>query len=158
MKRLLTFALATLVITSTAAAFGADNSLGTWKLNADKSKYTPGPLPVKTITSVREAADNGVKVTNTGERSDGTKIDATYTAKFDGSPASVSGQGAPYDTITLKQVNANKFTYAAKNSTTKYSVHGAIEISSEGKTMTFKVKGTDQDGKPMTSELVYDKQ
>ena len=158
MKRLLTFALATLVITSTAAAFGADNSLGTWKLNPEKSKYSPGPLPVKSITSVREAADNGVKVTNTGERADGTAINATYTAKFDGSPASVSGEGAPYDTITLKQVNANKFTYAAKNSTTKYNVHGAIEISSDGKTMTFKVKGTDKDGKPMTSELVYDKQ
>ena len=66
MKRLLTFALATLVITSTAAAFGADNSLGTWKLNAEKSKYSPGPLPVKSITSVREAAGDGVKVTNTG--------------------------------------------------------------------------------------------
>ena len=158
MKRLLTFALATLVMTSTAAAFGADNSLGTWKLNAEKSKYTPGPLPVKSITSVREAADNGVKVTNTGERSDGTKIDASYTAKFDGSAASVSGQGAPYDTITLKQVNANKFTYSAKNSTTKYNAHGTIEISSDGKTMTFKVKGTDRDGKPMSSELVYDKQ
>jgi hypothetical protein len=158
MKRLLTFALATLVITSTAAAFGADNSLGTWKLNAEKSKYTPGPLPVKSITSVREAADNGVKVTNTGERADGTKIDASYTAKFDGSAASVSGQGAPYDTITLKQVNANKFTYSAKNSTTKYNAHGTIEISNDGKTMTFKVKGTDRDGKPMTSELVYDKQ
>ena len=158
MKRLLTFALATLVITSTAAAFGADNSLGTWKLNAEKSKYTPGPLPVKSITSVREAADNGVKVTNTGERSDGTKIDASYTAKFDGSAASVSGQGAPYDTITLKQVNANKFSYEAKNGTTKYTVHGEIEVSRDGKTMTFKVKGTDRDGKPMTSELVYDKQ
>ena len=139
MKRLLTFALATLVITSTAAAFGADNSLGTWKLNAEKSKYSPGPLPVKNITSVREAAGDGVKVTNTGERADGTAINATYTAKYDGSPASVSGQGAPYDTVTLKQVNANKFSYEAKNGATKYNVHGEIEVSRDGKTMTFKV-------------------
>jgi len=158
MQRLLTFALATLVITSAAAAFGADNSLGTWKLNAEKSKYSLGPLPVKSITSVREAAGDGVKVTNTGERADGTAINATYTAKYDGSPASVSGQGAPYDTVTLKQVNANKFSYEAKNGTTKYNVHGEIEVSRDGKTMTFKVKGTDRDGKSMTSELVYDKQ
>src|SRR5579863_9736756 len=105
MKRLLTFALATLVITSTTAAFAADHSLGTWKLNPAKSKYSPGPLPVKTLTAVREAADNGVKVTTTGERADGAAINSTYTAKYDGSPASVSGQ-APYDTISLKQVNA----------------------------------------------------
>jgi hypothetical protein len=157
MKKLLTFALATLLITSAAAAFGADNSLGTWKLNAEKSKYSPGPLPVKSITSVREAADNGVKVTNTGERADGAAINASYTAKFDGSPASVSGQ-APYNTVTLKQINANKFTYSAKNSTTKYDVNGEIDISRDGKTMTVKVKGTNGEGKPMTSELVYDKQ
>ena len=158
MKRLLTFALATLVITSAAAAFGADNSLGTWKLNPEKSKYSPSPFPVKSITSAREAAGDGVKVSNTGERSDGTAINATYTAKYDGSPASVSGQGAPYDTITLKQVNANKFSYEAKNGTNKYHAHGELEISRDGKTLTLKVKGTDRDGKPMTSEMVYDKQ
>ena len=102
MKKLITLALATLAITSTVTAFAADNSLGTWKLNVEKSKYTPAPFPVKTITSVREAADNGVKVSNTGERSDGTAINTTYTAKFDGSDTSVSGQGAPYDTVSLK--------------------------------------------------------
>jgi hypothetical protein len=158
MKRLLTFALATLVITSTVTAYGADHSLGTWKLNGEKSKYSPGPFPVKTITSVREAAGDGVKVTNTGERSDGTAINATYTAKFDGSPASVTGQGSPYDTVALKQVNANKFTYETKNGTNKYHAHGEIEISHDGKTMTFKSKGTDADGKPMEVTLVYDKQ
>ena len=158
MQRLLTFALATLVITSTAAAFGADHSLGTWKLNVEKSRYSPGAFPVKNITTVREAAGDGVKVTNTGERSDGTTINATYTAKFDGSPASVSGQGSPYDTISLKQINDNKFSYDTKNGSTKYQAHGEIEISHDGKTMTFKSKGTDADGKRMEVTLVYEKQ
>jgi len=158
MQKLLRLALATLAITSTLAAFGADNSLGTWKINVEKSKYSPAPFPVKSITSVREAAGDGVKVTNTGERSDGSAINATYTAKYDGSPASVSGQGAPYDTISIKQVDANTFTYEAKNSTGKYHSQGRIVISSDGKTMTLKAKGTNQDGKPMTVTLVYDKQ
>ena len=158
MKRLLTFALATLVITSTSAAFAADNSLGTWKLNPAKSKYSPGPFPVKSITAVREAADNGVKVTTTGERSDGSAINTTYTAKFDGSSASLSGQGAPYDTISLKQVNANTFTYETKNSANKYHATGKLVISADGKTMTMKAKGTDANGKPMDVTLVYDKQ
>src|SRR5450755_1865823 len=43
----------------TVAAFGADNSLGTWKLNMSKSKFDPGPGPVKSLTSMREAADGG---------------------------------------------------------------------------------------------------
>lgn len=50
------------------AASGADMSLGTWKLNVEKSKYAPAPFPLKTVTMVREPSDGGVKVTVTGER------------------------------------------------------------------------------------------
>jgi hypothetical protein len=157
MKKLLTLALATLLITSAAAAFGADNSLGTWKLNPEKSKYSPGPLPLKSLTVVREAAGDGVKVTNSGERADGATINATYTAKYDGSSASITGQ-APYDTISLKQVNANTFTYETKNSANQYHANGKLMISADGKTMTMKAKGTDGNGKPMDVTLVYDKQ
>jgi hypothetical protein len=92
-----------LAIALAAAAFGADNSLGTWKANIEKSSYSPAPIPVKNITSVRESVPGGVKVTNTGERADGTAINATYTVKYDGTPASVSGQGAPYDTVSLNR-------------------------------------------------------
>lgn len=158
MHKLLRLALATLAITSTMAAFAADHSLGTWKLNVEKSKYSPGAFPVKSITSVRESAGDAVKVTNTGERSDGTAINATYTAKYDGSPSTVSGQGAPYDTVSLKQVDANTFTYEAKNSTTKYHSHGRLVVSHDGKTTTLTAKGTDAQGRPMAVTLVYEKQ
>jgi hypothetical protein len=50
------------------AAWGADNSIGTWKVNIEKSKYAPGPIPVKTRTSGREVVPRGVKATNSGER------------------------------------------------------------------------------------------
>jgi hypothetical protein len=151
------FALATLAIASTTAAFGADHSLGTWKVNVEKSTYNPGALPIKSLTSVREAADGGVKVTNTGERSDGP-VNATYTAKYDGSPSSVSGEGSPYDTVSIKQTDANTFTWDAKKSTGKYHAHGRIVVSSDGKTMTMRATGTDANGRPMTVTLVYDKQ
>ncbi len=65
MRTILTNALIALTITA-VAAFGADNSTGTWKLNLEKSKYTPAPTPVKTLTVTREAADGGVKVTTGG--------------------------------------------------------------------------------------------
>jgi hypothetical protein len=158
MQNLLKLALATLAITSTMAAFGADNSLGTWKVNVEKSTYNPGTFPVKSLTSVREAAAGGVKVTNTGERSDGAAINATYTAKYDGSPSSVSGEGAPYDTVSVKQTDANTFTWDAKKSSGSYHSHGRIIISSDGKTMTLRATGTDANGRPMAVTLVYDKQ
>ena len=82
MRTLLTRALIALAIT-TIGALGADNSIGAWKLNAEKSKYTPAPMPVKSLTVTREASDGGVKVTTTGEQTDGVAINSSYTAKFD---------------------------------------------------------------------------
>jgi hypothetical protein len=158
MRRILSLALTVLAITSAATAFGADNSLGTWKANVAKIKYTPAPWPVKSVTAVREAVPGGVKVTSTGERTDGTVINSTYTAKYDGSPSSVSGQGAPYDSVSIKQVNANSFAYDAKKTDGKYHAHGRLAVSPDGKTLTLTAKGTDADGKPMAITLVYDKQ
>src|SRR5919108_663797 len=108
MKSVLSKTLLSIAIT-TIVAFGADNSLGTWKLNMEKSKYTPAPMPVKSLNVTREAADGGVKQTTTGERADGAQINASYTAKYDGKEVPVTGN-APYDRIAIKQVNANTLT------------------------------------------------
>jgi hypothetical protein len=151
-------ALAALALTTTLAALEADNSLGTWKVNIAASKYTPAPWPVKSLTVVREAVPGGVKVTTTGERTDGTAINTTYSANYDGTPAGVTGIGSPYDTVSIKEVDSNTFLYEAKNLTGKYSASGRIVISNQGKTMTLTAKGTDTDGKEMTLLLVYDKQ
>jgi hypothetical protein len=158
MRKILSLAVIVLAITSAAAAFGADNSLGTWKANVEKIKYTPAPWPVKSVTSVREAVPGGVKVTSTGERTDGSAINSSYTAKYDGSPASVSGQGSPYDSVSIKKVNANTFAYDARKTDGKYHAHGRLAVSPDGKMLTLTAKGTDADGKPMTITLVYDKQ
>lgn len=158
MRRMFSLALAVLAITAPLAALGADNSLGTWKVNIAASKYTPAPWPVKSLTVVREAAPGGVKVTSSGERTDGTAINTSYTAIYDGTPAGVTGKGAPYDTVSIKQVDANTFTYDAKNTAGKYRASGGIVISSDGKTMTMTATGTDADGNEMTLTLVYDKQ
>lgn len=157
MRRLFCLALFALAIT-TVSAWGADNSLGTWKADIAKSKYTPAPWPVKSISVTREAIPGGVKVTNSGMRTDGSAINASYTAKYDGSPSEVTGEGSPYDSISVKQGDANTFTYEARNSKTKYRASGRIVISGDGKTMTATASGVDAAGKPMTLKLVYEKQ
>jgi hypothetical protein len=156
MRTLLTRALIALAIT-VIGALGADNSIGAWKFNAEKSKYTPAPMPVRSLTVTREAADGGVSVTVTGEQADGTAINSSYTAKFDGKDVRVAGN-APYDTIALKQVNANTFTDARKKTGGPYHATSRIVISNGGKTMTTTTKGTNADGKAMNSTFVFDKQ
>jgi hypothetical protein len=137
------------------AAFAADNSLGTWKLNMEKSKFSPA-APVKSLTSIREASDGGVKVTTTGEQADGTAINASYAAKYDGNESPVTG--APYDTISIKQVNANTCTFSQKKKDAKYSVTGRSVVSKDGKTMTSTIKGMNADGKAYSATMVWDKQ
>lgn len=158
MRKIFGMALFALAVTTTVSAWGADNSLGTWKANIEKSTYTPAPWPVKSLTVTREEAPGGVKVTNTGTRADGSAINSTYTAKYDGSPSQVTGEGAPYDSISIKQANANTFSYEATNSKTKYHAKGRIVVSADGKTMTASASGMDADGKPMKLKIVYEKQ
>ena len=155
MRTILTKALIALAIT-TVAAFGADNSIGTWKLNVEKSKYTPAPMPIKSLTSTREAMEGGAKVTTTGVQADGTPINSTAAVKYDGKDTKVTG--APWDTIAVKQVDANTLTAVTKQTNGKYTATGRTVISKDGKTMTTTTKGTNAEGQPFSASLVYDKQ
>jgi len=157
MRTILTNALVAFAIT-TVVALAADNTLGTWKLDVAKSKYTTAPLPVKSLTVTREASDGGVKQTATGERADGTMINATYTAKYDGTEVKVTGSNLTYDTIAIKQVNANTLTDERKKTGGPYKATGRTVVSNGGKTMTTTTKGTNADGKEFTQILVLDKQ
>jgi hypothetical protein len=156
MRTILTKAILALAITS-VAALGADNTIGTWKLNVAKSKYTPAPMPVKSLTVTREASDGGVKQTVTGERADGTAASGSYTAKYDGKEVQVTGN-SPYDTIAIKQVNANTLTEERKKTGASYKATSRIVVSNGGKTMTTTVKGTNDQGKAFTQTFVFDKQ
>jgi hypothetical protein len=149
--RPLTIGMALMAIT----AFAADNSLGTWRLNMEKSKFSP-EAPVKSLTFVREASGDAVQVTATGERADGSAIHTTYAVKYDGSEASV--EGAPFDTISYKQLNANTFTFKQWKKDGKYKVMGRSVVSKDGRTMTSTVRGTNTAGQPYRATMVWDKQ
>ena len=127
MRTALTKALITLAITAISAC-GDDNTLGTWKLNVEKSKYDPAPMPLKSLTVRREALDGGVKVTVTADRADGTAINFSYSAKYDGRDFPVTGN-APYDTIALVQLNANIFTDGRKKAGGPYHATGRMAIA-----------------------------
>ena len=137
-------------------AFGADNSLGNWKLNLEKSTYNPGPPTVKSLTAARQAWEEGVKAISTGELANGDAINTSYTAHYDGKDYPVTG--APWDTVAVKQVDANTFTSAARKTGGTYSSTSRTVISNNGNTMTVASKGTNAEGKAFDNILVYDKQ
>jgi hypothetical protein len=145
------------VAITTIGMYGADNSIGTWKRNVAKSKSTPPATnPITSLTIVYEAVDGGVKTTVTGQRKDGTAINSTSTVKYDGKEYPVTG--APWDTISIKQIDANTFTSEQKKTGGKYHTTGRMVISKDGKTMTLTTKGTNDEGKPYSGKAIYEKQ
>ena len=156
MEKVLSMAFAVLALANLGLA--ADNTLGSWKYNPAKSKQPSGLSPIKELTVTREAVGDAVKVSARGEREDGSKIDTTTTVKYDGKDVDVTGTGLTWDTISVKQIDANTLTETRSKKDGKYHSTVRTAVSKDGKTMTSSAKGTGPDGKPFTSLGVFNKQ
>jgi hypothetical protein len=143
---------------TTIGVFGADSTIGTWKFNAAKSTTTSTSTnPIKSLTSVVEStSDGGVRMTRTGQLADGTLVNYNFTFKYDGKEYPVTG--APFDTVSVKRIDANTTSFETRKTGGKYHMTGRTVISKDGKTLTQTAKGTDAEGKPVTSTVVADKQ
>ena len=92
------------------------------------------------------------------EREDKSKIDTSYSAKYDGKEVTISGSGLPYDTIAIQQVDANTLSDVRSKKGGMYKGTGRWVVSNGGKTATLTTKGTGADGKPFSGTSVYEKQ
>ncbi len=156
MKRALIVTCAVLALGT--AAWGADHTLGTWRLNIAKSKQLPGGSPYANLTTTREAIEGGVKNTDRGKRADGATIASTLIANYNGKPVERTGTGAQWDTVATRQMNANTLVVRRWKRGGKFRSTARYVVSRDGKTMTETVKGIASDGKPFTAVLVFDKE
>ena len=138
-----------------AALWAADPSVGTWKLNAAKSKSTPGPGPKSATITYEETAD-GIKRTGESINADGNKTSFDYTVKFDGKDYPVTGSDT-FDAISAKQINDHTVASTLKKSGKVVSTSRRV-VSQDGKTMTLTINGTNSKGEKTHSVTVYDKQ
>ena len=90
MKTARLLAMLALGLTPAVSLWAADAAIGTWKLNAAKSKYSPGPAP-KSATITYEETTDGIKRTGDSVAAEGKKTSFEYTAKYDGKEYPVSG-------------------------------------------------------------------
>ncbi len=135
--------------------FGADCSLGTWKLNPAKSKSASTNL-IQSRTEIWEAMpDNGVKITRTEQRADGTTVNFSYAYKYDGKEYPATG--GQFDTISAKRIDANTTATETKKADGRYHQTSRYVCSEDGKTRTLTAEGTDGKGKPTASTYVFEK-
>src|SRR6516165_6058698 len=134
-KRLFGCAATMLVtaLTLFAAAAAADQLSGTWKMNAEKSKYSPGPAP-KSLTVVVESDDSNYKIDATGTDGDGKPLHVQYSAKFDGKDYPATGS-PNVDSVSVKRVDANTIETLQKKDG-KVVMTVTSKVSKDGKTRT----------------------
>jgi hypothetical protein len=103
-RRKMVLVLGIVALCVAANLFAADDPFnGTWKLNAAKSKYTPGPGPQDETVTV--TGDNGTyTVKFQGKTAEGETIEGDYTAKDDGTPAPLTGSPVA-DMISVRKIN-----------------------------------------------------
>jgi len=155
-KKLVGFATIMLLTAMTlfVATAGADQLSGTWTMNAEKSKYSPGP-PTKSLTVVIESDENNYKIDATGTDGDGKPIHVQYNAKFDGKDYPATGI-ANADTISVKRIDANTVETLQKKDG-KVVMTVTTKVSTDGKTRTSTWRGKNAEGKDVHNVVVFDK-
>ena len=155
-KRLVGFAIGMLLtaLTLFVATAGADQSSGTWSMNTEKSKYSPGP-PTKSLTVVVESDENNYKIDATGTDGDGNPIHVQYSAKFDGKDYPATGI-ANADTVSVKRIDVNTVETMQKKDG-KVVMTITTRVSKDGKTRTSTWHGKNAEGKDVHNVVVFDK-
>jgi hypothetical protein len=135
-----------------------DPSIGSWKLNVAKSKFTPGP-PKKGDTRSYEVTDGWLIVTTESISGEGNRTGVRFAAKFDGKPYAQIGRFAPTVTlITYEPIDRLTLKYTQRDTTGKIVSTNTRTVSADGKTMTIEQKTTDANGRPVVNVELYERQ
>lgn len=147
-------AVAIAFVATTVVCAAADMTVGTWKLNASKSRYTPAAQARYETITIETVGDN-LKVTLEGTDSAGKKVRAEWTGKYDGKDYPVTGSP---DIDSLAYTQTDDFHYKSTNKRAG-KVMGTAEIvySPDGKNRTVTSRGSNVKGEEITATAVYDK-
>jgi len=125
---------------------------GTWELNVAASQSTD-PMP-KSVTRTYELNGNTEKMTGTIVTADGKTIPISFVLPQDGKDHPFQSPGA--DTLAGTVADPYTVNFVVKKDG-KVVVTGTRTLAKDGKTMTLRNKGTNAEGKPMESTMVYDR-
>ena len=156
-KELLACAVSVLItaLMLTVTTTAADQLSGTWKMNSEKSKYSPGPAP-KDLTVVVESDEYNYKLDASGTDGDGKPLHVQYSAKFDGRDYPATGIPNA-DAVSLKRIDANTIETLQKKDG-KVVMTITTKVSQDGKTRTSTWHGKNAEGKDVHNVVMFDKQ
>jgi hypothetical protein len=153
------FIVITAVLAVVAVAAGAqapDPLVGTWRLDAAKSTYKPGPAPKSYTVTIEAAGAKGLRVSVDGVAADGSPLKFSYTSQRDGKDVPVTGNPA-YDAANVVQATPRTGTVTYKKAG-KAVVTVKTEVSADGRTLTTTADGTNPQGQAMHNVVVFNRQ
>ena len=128
---------------------------GTWKLNAAKSTFSPGPAP-KSMTLVYSSAGTaGTKIVVDVVPATGAAQHWETTVQSDGKDHPVKGNPNA-DTISVRLLDDHTGESTFKKGGKVMATNRRV-LSADGKTLTITSTGTTEDGKPRKDIQVFER-
>ena len=152
MKGSLSLFVVGILVLASMAASADDPFVGTWNLDVAKSTITG--LPPKSDITKTEAVVDGLKFQRDIVGADGQAAHTEWTYILDGKDHPNSRPG---ESRACTRDNANTFHCVIRKDGIEIR-RLAVTISKDGKTGTFTVKGTDEQGAAISTVLVLDRQ
>ena len=129
------------------AAAASDPYIGTWKLDAAKSKFNPGPPPQSITLTITEDGSTVDEVMGNGQP-------VKYTIPMKSEAPAVL-QGMPDTTVAqVRKGDIVEHTWKFGSNTAM----GHATLSKDGKTMTYTLKGMGPNGEKLNNTEIYTKQ
>jgi hypothetical protein len=134
--------------------------IGTWVLNLAKSQYDPGTAPKSEIRDFDYSRDGMILCTFHRVSAQGARSFGHWLVKFDGEfyPELQRAEGTKStSSISLKKTADRTIEVNARRNGAVY-FWSAMEISPDGKLLTWKIKTTAGEGREISQVRVYDKE
>jgi len=151
----ITLAIAS-VLAGVLLAQAQESLFGTWRMNAAKSSFSPGPIPKSNIAKW-EAFQVGVRLTVDMVPEKGETQHYESSGKFDGKDNPVKGNNPDADAMAFSKIDARTYEVVNKKGG-KNTMTARIVVSADGKTRTTTQTGRDGQGRTVNNTIVYEKQ
>jgi hypothetical protein len=147
------------MIGMTSLLWAADPSVGTWKLNVGKCKFSANEPAGKEETMVVKQEGNQLIVTQKGVRVDGSAISNKYSHSVKGGIVKGEDLATPNKGITyvITVIAPGDRYFAIVSNNEQMQLHHVL-VSKDGKTTTLTSSGMDEKGKSVDATLVFEKQ
>ena len=147
--------LTTLSLCVAAVISAADPFVGTWKVDVGKSLYRTGNPPKSmTVTIAESGADEDTTVAVV--TADGADISYQFKTPLKGGTGTVV-KGVGFDAVSAKRIDAtSRETRLLQGTKEVRTVRNSL--TRDGKTMNSTVTGVDAQGKPVTANLISERQ